>query len=115
MIDNTLITPTEADLRTEVHHPLKVPFDRRIRGADGAVREEKVTELTITRPKGKHLKAAARFKNDEEAEMSLIGPLTGLSDKDVDEVDALDLMEIGKVISGFLGRGRTSGETISET
>ncbi len=114
MSDAAFTPEIERDLRTEVVHTLIVPLNRRIRDAQGQVREEEVTQVTVTRPKGKHLKAASRFKNEEEADMSLIGPLTGLADKEIDEMDAADIMEIGAIIAGFVRPGRRSGATTSE-
>jgi hypothetical protein len=102
---------TEYDLRREVTYSLLIPIVRRIRNVHQEVREEEVTEVVVQRPKGKHLKAAARFKNEDEADMSLVGPLTGLTDKDVDELDALDLLAIGHIIRGFVQPGRGTGAT----
>lgn len=109
----TVDQDVERDLRREVKHVLFIPIVRRVRNAGQEVAEEEITEVTVTRPKGKHLKAAARFKTDEEQDMSLIGPLTGLTDKDVDELDAADLMAIGAIIRGFVQPGRKGGATTS--
>lgn len=111
MTDATDHTAAPAyDLRREVTHTLLVPIVRKLRGPSGD-REEEVTEVTVSRPKGKHLKQAARYKSEDEADMSLIAPLTGLSEKDVDELDAVDLMAIGAIIRGFVQPGRGSGAT----
>lgn len=99
----------ECDLRSEATYALKFPITRRLRGHDQSVREEQLTEVTVRRPKGKDMKLAARFKNADEADMSLIAPLTGLTDKDVDELDAVDLMAIGAIIAGFVRPGPRGG------
>lgn len=110
-----MASAAEYDLRREVTHTLLIPIVRRIRDAHQVVREEEVTEVTVSRPKGRHLKQASRFKNDEEADLSLIAPLTGLTEKDVDELDAVDLMAISAIIRGFVQPGRRSGATTSAT
>ena len=103
----------DIDLRQEVVYDLLIPFSRKTRDAHQVVHQEEVTCVTITRPKAKHLKVAARFKTDEEQSLALVGPLTGLTDREVDELDLVDLMRIGDIIKGFTQPGRRSGATTS--
>lgn len=69
-----------------------------------------ITEIELSRPKGKHLKT---IKQDAGlAEMMLVASkLTGLPNKVFEEMDGADLIKVTGQIGDFLGTGQAIGLT----
>lgn len=127
LIDDDLVdadidtdTPEPAptrDLRTKVVHPLLFPIEVKSRdprtGKSRLI--ETIEEVNIRRPTGADLEAIPVGLSGFQADRALMGPLTGLTDKQLKKMDAADLMDISDIIAGFVRPGRRSGATTSET
>lgn len=62
---------------------------------------ETVTELTFMRPKVKHLKKLDMVTGDIAKTAKMIEVCANIEPSTVDEIDARDLAEIGKIVQDF--------------
>ena len=69
------------------------------------VGDQKLTEVTLRRPKVKDLRALDHLDvnaNDLTRGIEMVAILTGLTPETIDELDAADFAAISDVIAGFL-------------
>jgi|SRR3990172_6053837 len=72
---------------------------------------ETITELTLRRPKGKDMERLRDGATPSMADtLDLIGQLSGQPKAVVRELDADDVEEVAKIIQGFRGSGRPTGD-----
>ncbi len=65
-----------------------------------------ITDVTITRPKVKHIKASELGKNDTEKSISLIAALTGLRNYQIESMDLADFQAVSEVTESYV-RGKS--------
>ncbi len=92
----------------ELKHPVE------LRGKDGALLE-KITSLSLKRPKGKHLKATDRVQGEAAKTLALIAAVAEIPPSTADELDGEDVAALGEMVEGFLGARRATGATFSAT
>lgn len=73
--------------------------------------EEKVTEVTLKRPKGKHIKRIGRDVNIDEL-LKIASKISEYTPAFFDELDAVDCLKITEVIGDFLDTGPAIGKTV---
>lgn len=83
-------------------HPIK---------ANGQVLEE----ITLERPRVKHLKVVDGVKGEVEKTALLIGELAGIPPSGVDQLDAEDFAALAEVIGGFFGAAPKTGASSAPT
>lgn len=93
-------------------YQLKHPIE--LRGKDGTALE-KITSLSLNRPKGKHLKATDRVQGDAAKTLALIAACAEIPPSTADELDGEDVATLGEMVEGFLGARRATGATSSAT
>lgn len=79
--------------------------------ANGQVLEE----LTLERPRVKHLKAADGAKGEMEKTALLISELAGIPPSSVDQIDAADFAQLAEVIGGFFEQRPATGAPSAQT
>lgn len=67
--------------------------------------EERVSEVTVRRPKGKDLKGLKNVANSMDDQLRLVARLIGKPDSFVGELDMVDLNAIMQKVSDFLPDG----------
>lgn len=67
--------------------------------------EERVSEVTVRRPKGKDMKGLRNLKESMDDQMRLLARLIGKPDSFVGELDMVDLNAIMQKVSDFLPDG----------
>lgn len=92
---------------------LKHPIE--IRAKDSGEIIETITEVTLSRVKGRHLKALDSVTGDYNQTLFLIAKMTGHPPSTIDEMDGEDITAIGEIIEGFFGKRRKTGKTSSAT
>lgn len=92
---------------------LKHPIEIRAKETGEIV--ETITELTFTRPKGKHLKAMDRAEGETGKTLALLAAITGHPPSVMDQLDGEDLASFEELIEGFFGGRRPTGATSSGT
>jgi hypothetical protein len=90
-----------------VSYTLKHPFDRLDK--DGNV-AEKITCISLRRPKGKQMKAMDNAKGSMSRILALLAVCGGLLPVEVDAMDGEDIMALSELITGFLGQSLPTGE-----
>jgi len=70
-----------------------------------------VTEITLTRPKGKHLKGIGKDV-DMSALFAIASKISGHVPRFFDEMDCSDCMKVTEVIGDFLDSGPETGKTV---
>ncbi len=75
--------------------------------------KEIVSELQFRRIKAKDLRQIGSM-DDTAASLQLIANATGMTPKQVDELDSEDLMEAQKIIKGFMPKPQETGEKSSD-
>lgn len=83
-------------------HTLKHPIEIKTKDSEKII--ETITEVTLRRPKGKHLRRLDKFKGDATQTLALIGELTELPATALDEMDGEDIMILGEMIEGFFAK-----------
>jgi len=73
---------------------LEYPFD---------FESEKVTEITIRRPKMRDVKKSQKHKDDMEKSIHMIADLAEVSPKLVEELDTEDFGKVGAKVGEFMG------------
>ncbi len=73
------------------------------------VEGEEVKELTLRRPKLKHLKGINLDQMNGEAIIDLVAKLADIPPSSAEEIDGEDLAAISEVIGGFFGPSRATG------
>lgn len=100
-------------------YTLKYDISRRVKEADGNIREEMIrpagTTLELRRSKGKHILAVRKITDDVEQGYYLISEATGLTIDEVGEMDTYDIGKIGGVIKNFSTDGEVTPPPISPT
>lgn len=81
-----------------ITHTLKHPIE--IRNAQSGEVIEKITTITIQRPKGKHFRAIKSEAKVAQA-MELLGACASLPPSTVDMIDAEDLVPLMEVVGDF--------------
>ena len=82
-------------------YPLKHPITIKVQAAGGEPREVTTTEVTLRRPKGRHLRAMDNAPGKMSQALALIGAVTGLNRMEVDELDTEDVAELAEMIADF--------------
>lgn len=75
---------------------------------------ETITELKITRPKGKHLRSMPMDPNVGDF-LDLAGKLTGYPPSVMDELDAEDVTQVAEAVEAFLDGGQKTGSSGSQS
>ena len=88
-----------------ITHTLKHPIE--IKTPEGEVLE-KITTITIKRPRGKEFRA---MKSDSKMAMTLelLGACANLPPSTVDMIDADDLIPLMEIVGGFFGSFTPTG------
>ncbi len=85
-----------------VVYPLKHPIEIKARDSEKVI--ETITEVTLNRPKGKHLRRLEKFKGEMTQTFALLADLTNLPPAAIDELDGEDFVILGEMIEGFFGK-----------
>lgn len=93
----------------ELKHPIEV------KAKDGDEVVEKITSLTLKRPKGKHLKAMDKAQGENAKVLALIAACSGQPPSVTDELDAEDFAGLAEIVESFFGGRLPTGATFSET
>ena len=72
--------------------------------------EEEVTEITLARPKGKHLKSIGGNASMNDL-FGIASKVSGYTPRFFDEMDVADCMRVTEVIGDFLDGGQETGKT----
>lgn len=91
----------------EETYTLKHPITWQSKAENAA--PETITHLTLQRPKAKHMKVMDKVQGDTAKLLALVAACSSRPQALVDEIDAEDLIEIGGIVEGFLGRSRPIG------
>lgn len=75
------------------------------------VGERTITTVQLRRPRGKDLRIWDQAKGDVQRNALMIGALSGLSQPEVDLLDAADFMTLAQALSDFLPGARATGES----
>lgn len=70
---------------------------------------EVITEVTLSRPKAKHLKAAGAYSNTTEASIAILAECSNLPVSVIDELDMVDYMAMSKVLEDFQKKSPATG------
>jgi len=73
------------------------------------ITKEIIDEVKLTRPKAKQMKKIGTNVTMENL-MMIASDVSGIHPKDMDKLDAADLMAVTGVIADFLERGRKTGQ-----
>ena len=76
---------------------------------------ETITELSLRRVKGKDIRAVRNTASPASETLDLIGRLSGQPRPVIDELDAIDVEEVGKIVEGFTKSGPPTGDTPSQS
>lgn len=76
---------------------------------DGVIVEE-IREVTLARPKAKHMKLMDNAKGEMGKLLLLLGACAQLPPSTVDLMDGEDIMACGEVLTDFLGQPLVTGE-----
>jgi len=101
-------TNEDGSITYPLDHP--VVIQRRAAGS-ATVTEETVSEVTVRRAKAKDLRVMDRHKGKMGQSLALISALTGLNEKQVDELDAADVTGLSEIVSDFFPDLQETGET----
>lgn len=93
----------------DLKHPIEIKSAK-----DGHVIET-ISQFTLKRPKGKHLKATDRVQGDAAKTLALIAACAEIPPSVTDELDLEDFTALGEIVEGFSGAPRRTGETSSAT
>ncbi len=63
-----------------------------------------ISELTLQRPKVKHLKKMEAIESDVEKAVMLIATLASISESAVEELDSVDFSQCSEVIEEFMAK-----------
>jgi len=91
-----------------VTYTLKHPVE--LKRADGTVLET-ITELQLSRLKGRDLKAIDAGKGQGAVMLALLARSAALPPSTIDELDAEDATEAGVIVMGFIGGALPTGAT----
>lgn len=83
-------------------------------GTGANERQETVTELTFREPKVADLRALDGIDGEVSRTATLIGRLTGLTARQVDEMHPADFMGVAPLVASFFGTHPPTGGTSSE-
>lgn len=91
-----------------VIYPLKHPVQ--LTAGDGTV-TERITELRLSRLKGRDMRVIDGAKGQGAVLMTLLGRSAALPPSTVDELDAEDAADAGVIVMGFIGGALPTGAT----
>ncbi len=91
-------------------YKLKHPIE--LRNTEGQVIDT-ITDLTLVRPKGKHLKAMDKAQGEVGQTLALIGAVANQPPTVMDLLDGEDFADLGEIVEGFFGGRRRTGKTSS--
>ncbi len=94
-------------------YKLKYPIE--IRDKESGAVIDTITTLTLTRPKGKHLKAMDRAEGDVARTLALVGAVSGQPPAVMDLLDSADFAGLTEIVEDFFGGRRPTGATSTET
>ncbi len=94
-------------------YKLKHPIELRDKESGEVI--ETITQLTIQRPKGKHLKAMDKAQGDVARTLALIGAVANQPPSVMDLLDGEDFAGMSEIVEDFFGGRRPTGGTSSET
>ncbi len=101
-----------AHLRPPEVYTLVWAIERRFKTpGSGQVRTEEVTQVTVGRPKARHIEQVAAATDTNAAIFKMIPDLIGLDRQAFGELDVADLYAIAEIVKGFLPAGLFTGET----
>lgn len=102
-------------MKEAVEYTLKTPITRKLKAQGTEVREETVTDVTVRPPKGRDLRQLDRFPGKMGQSLALIGVLTGLTQDQVDDLDAEDVTGLGEIVAAFFPEPQKTGDGSTET
>lgn len=92
--------------------PLKYPVKLQFQQADGSIREETISHVSLRRPTGTEMKLLDLYGNRRIHMMhAMIAALAGIEEGIVDRMDAEDLMVLYDKVGDFLPDIQSTGET----
>src|SRR3546814_16750464 len=97
-----------------INYTLVVPVEITTRRA-GVETANRIEELVIRRPKAKDMRALDSAKGDMAQTLLMIERLPGLQQHEVDDIELIDVHNIGEIFGGFTPHGPQNGPTPSDT
>ncbi len=91
--------------------PLAFPVTYRTRVQGQPEQVHELHELTLKRPKARHLRQLAGIQDDVVASLKLIEAISGQPAPVIDELDGADLERITEATDRFFGRSRPTGRS----
>lgn len=99
-------------MAAQTAHTLKYPVKLQFQQADGSIREDTISHVSLRRPTGKEMKLIDVYGERKIHMMhAMIAALSGIDEDVVDRIDAEDLVALYDKVADFLPDIQSTGGT----